>query len=99
MYFGDPVGGQHLLLSKKQWRSYRKGDRGAVCGHVDDCIDEDESSDSDTSVCSGSKLGRSRGSARTVVSMVTTRPSASTRRKNRHFSRLRMNIQLCCDDV
>lgn len=58
MRFGDPVGGPHLLLSKKQWRSYQsgKGDRGAVRGHGS--RRNDDSSDSDTSVRSGRKAGK-----------------------------------------
>ena len=61
MRFGDPVGGQHLLLSKKQGRSYRKGDRGAVRGHAGGCNDEDNSNDSNTSVHSGRKAGKKKG--------------------------------------
>lgn len=59
MRFGDPAYGQHLLLSKKQWRSYqsRKGDRGHAGGRND----KDDSSDSDTSVRSGRKTGKKKG--------------------------------------
>ena len=61
MRFGDPVGGQRLLLSKKQGRSYRRGDRGAVRAHAGGRNDEDNSSDSDTSVRSGRKAGKKKG--------------------------------------
>ena len=61
MRFGDPVGGQHLLLSKKHGGSYRKGGRGAVRGHAGGRNDEDDSSDSDTSVRSGRKVGKKKG--------------------------------------
>ncbi|KAM0888208.1 hypothetical protein ACQ4PT_028539 [Festuca glaucescens] len=63
MRFGDPIGGKHLLLSKKQWRSYQsgKGDCGDVRGHGNRRNDEDNSSDSDTSVRSGCKAGKKKG--------------------------------------
>jgi hypothetical protein len=102
MRFGDPIGGQHLLLSKKQWRSYQlgKGDRGVVCRHGSKCNDEDNNSNSDTSVRSGRNAGKKKGKCYkpiTVVSMATTRPSATTGRK-KCFSHWQMNIQHCCDE-
>jgi hypothetical protein len=64
MHFGDQVGGENLLLSKKQLRSYQsggKGDCSVVRGHGSRHNDEDNSSESDTSVRSGRKAGKKKG--------------------------------------
>jgi hypothetical protein len=63
MHFGDPVGGQHLLLSKKQWRSYqsKKGDRSVARRNGSRYNDENNSSDSNTSVCNGRKARKKKG--------------------------------------
>jgi hypothetical protein len=51
-----------------------------------------------TPVCVvGARLGR-RGSPTTVAYVATTRPSAATRRKKKHFLHWQMNIQHYCDD-
>jgi hypothetical protein len=81
MHFGDPVGGENLLLSKKQLRSYQSGGRVTVvlstvmaAGVMMRTI-----TSSLTPVCVvDARLGRRRGSATTVASVNTARSSATT---------------------